>query len=90
VGAGITLNRRAFLQAALAAAGGGVGLQPEPDSLAIFRSRWSPDQDPGASWAGVVNYIDRQLCGPFQSLREGNRLLLAGFVPAERSQPVLE
>src|SRR4051794_25003315 len=24
------------------------------------------DQTPGAAWAGVVNYIDRQLMGPFR------------------------
>ena len=28
-----------------------------------------PDKDPGAQWAGVVNYIDIQLCGPYQDLR---------------------
>lgn len=27
-----------------------------------------PDQDSGASWAGVVNFIDRQLCGPYEHL----------------------
>ncbi len=32
-----------------------------------------PDQDPGAAWAGVVNYIDRQLCGPFKHLRNTYR-----------------
>ena len=28
-----------------------------------------PDQDAGAVWAGVVSYIDRQLCGPYQSVQ---------------------
>ena len=28
-----------------------------------------PDNNPGAQWAGVVNYIDIQLCGPYQDLR---------------------
>jgi len=28
-----------------------------------------PDKDPGAQWASVVNYIDIQLCGPYQELR---------------------
>jgi len=32
-----------------------------------------PDQDPGAAWAGVVNYIDRQLCGPLEHLRNSYR-----------------
>ncbi len=31
------------------------------------------DEDPGAAWAGVVNYIDRQLCGPLQHLRNSYR-----------------
>ena len=35
------------------------------------------DQDPGASWAGVVNYIDRQLCGPYQHLQKTYRQGLA-------------
>jgi gluconate 2-dehydrogenase gamma chain len=28
-----------------------------------------PDEAPGAAWAGVVNFIDRQLCGPYRRLR---------------------
>jgi len=36
-----------------------------------------PDQDPGAAWAGVVNYIDRQLCGPFKHLRNTYRYGIA-------------
>ena len=32
-----------------------------------------PDQDAGAVWAGVVSYIDRQLCGPYQALQETYR-----------------
>jgi len=36
------------------------------------------DQDPGAAWAGVVNYIDRQLMGPYRNLRRTYRLGLAG------------
>jgi gluconate 2-dehydrogenase gamma chain len=45
-----------------------------------------PDQDPGASWAGVVNYIDRQLCGPYQSLQSTYRLGLAGVDQTSRAQ----
>ena len=33
---------------------------------------------PGASWAGVVHYIDRQLSGPYQDHRPSYRLGLAG------------
>ena len=36
------------------------------------------DQDPGAAWAGVVTYIDRQLVGPYRNLRKTYRLGLAG------------
>lgn len=43
-----------------------------------------PDQDPGASWAGVVNYIDRQLCGPFYNLRLTYRRGLAGIDESSR------
>ncbi len=28
-----------------------------------------PDADPGADWAGVVNFIDLQLCGPYHDLQ---------------------
>ena len=43
-----------------------------------------PDQDPGASWAGVVNYIDRQLCGPFENLQTLYRRGLAGVDESSR------
>jgi gluconate 2-dehydrogenase gamma chain len=36
------------------------------------------DQDPGAAWAGVVTYIDRQLGGPYRRLRKTYRMGLAG------------
>lgn len=29
-----------------------------------------PDQDPGADWAQVVNFIDIQLCGPFRDAQD--------------------
>jgi gluconate 2-dehydrogenase gamma chain len=35
------------------------------------------DQDPGAAWAGVVTYIDRQLTGPYRRWRKTYRLGLA-------------
>jgi gluconate 2-dehydrogenase gamma chain len=36
------------------------------------------DQDPGAAWAGVVNFVDKQLAGPYRRLRKTYRLGLAG------------
>jgi len=36
------------------------------------------DQDPGAAWAGVVTFIDRQLVGPYHRFRKTYRWGLAG------------
>jgi len=36
------------------------------------------DQDPGAVWAGVVSFIDRQLVGPYRRLRKTYQWGLAG------------
>lgn len=48
-------------------------------TLAAICERIIPaDQDPGATWAGVVTYIDRQLAGPFREWRKIYRLGLAG------------
>jgi len=44
-----------------------------------------PDQDPGAAWAGVVNYIDRQLCGPFKHLRKTYRQGIAAVDAGSRA-----
>jgi gluconate 2-dehydrogenase gamma chain len=80
----LRLNRRAFLQAALtAAAAAGTGMACNVDRnpwrfftvdeartlAALVDQIIPPDQDAGAVWAGVVNYIDRQLCGPYQNLQ---------------------
>ena len=88
----LRLNRRSFLQAALtaaAAAGAGVACSRNGSPWRFFtldeaRTLASmvdqiipPDQDTGAVWAGVVNYIDRQLCGPYQPLQEIYRYGLA-------------
>jgi len=84
-------SRRAFIQAAIAAAAVGSGVAcnangspwrflttDEARALAAISDQIiPPDQDPGASWAGVVNYIDRQLCGPFRNLRGTYRRGLA-------------
>ena len=94
------LNRRAFLQAALAAtaaAGTAVAcsrnetpwrfftLEEARTLAAISDQIIPPDQDPGASWAGVVNYIDRQLCGPYEQLQAIYRRGLAGVDQSSRS-----
>lgn len=94
------LNRRAFLQAAIAAtaaAGTGVACSrnespwrflsvDEARTLAAISDQIiPPDQDPGASWAGVVNYIDRQLCGPYENLQSMYRHGLAGVDQSSRS-----
>ena len=94
------LNRRAFLQAALAAsaaAGTGVACSlnetpwrfftlDEARALAAISDQIiPPDQDPGASWAGVVNYIDRQLCGPYEHLQPIYRRGLAGVDQSSRT-----
>ena len=44
------------------------------------------DGDPGAAWAGVVNYVDRQLCGPLRHLRSSYR---AGIAAVDRSSRLL-
>jgi len=46
-----------------------------------------PDEDPGAAWAGVVNYIDRQLCGPLEDLRASYR---QGIAAVEKSSRILD
>jgi gluconate 2-dehydrogenase gamma chain len=97
VEASLKLNRRAFLQAALvAAAGAGIGCSAngtpwrfltldEARTLAAISDQIiSPDQDPGAAWAGVVNYIDRQLSGPFENLQPTYRRGIAGIDESSR------
>jgi gluconate 2-dehydrogenase gamma chain len=93
------LNRRAFLQAALAAAAAGAGVAcstrngtpwrfltvDEARTLAAISDQIiPPDQDPGAGWAGVVNYMDRQLCGPFRNLQQTYRHGIAGVDQSSR------
>ena len=96
----IRLNRRAFLQAALtaaAAAGTGVACSSNRSPWRFFTLDEArtlagmvdqiipPDQDAGAVWAGVVDYIDRQLCGPFQNLQNVYRRGLAGVDQSSQS-----
>jgi len=94
------LSRRKFLQAAMvaaAAAGSGIGCSAgrspwrflsvdEARSLAaICDLIIPPDEDPGAAWAGVVNYIDRQLCGPLRHLRNSYRQGIAAVDTSSRA-----
>jgi gluconate 2-dehydrogenase gamma chain len=44
------------------------------------------DENPGGAWAGVVNYIDRQLCGPLQHLRSAYR---GGIAAVDKSSRIL-
>jgi gluconate 2-dehydrogenase gamma chain len=95
------LSRRRFLQAAMAmaaATGSGIGCGgagtpwrfltvDEARALAALCDQIIPaDEDPGAVWAGVVNYIDRQLCGPLENLRASYR---QGIASVERSSRTL-
>jgi gluconate 2-dehydrogenase gamma chain len=94
------LSRRKFLQAAMAAAAAaGPGLAcsagrapwrflsaDEARTLAAICDQIiPPDEHPGAAWAGVVNYIDRQLCGPFRHLRDSYRTGLAAVDQSSRA-----
>ncbi len=93
------LSRRKFVQVALgvAAAGSAIscgGIRSPWGFLTVDEARTlaaicdqiiPPDQDPGAAWAGVVNYIDRQLCGPFKHLRKTYRQGLVGVDQTSRA-----
>ncbi len=93
------LSRRKFLEAAMVAAaatGSGIACSGERSPwrfLTIDEARTlaaacdqiiPPDQDPGAAWAGVVNYIDRQLCGHFRDLQETYREGIAAIHKSSR------
>src|SRR5208282_5389720 len=93
------LSRRRFVQVALAAAVAGSGVAcrsarspwrfltvDEARTLAAICDQIIPlDQDPGAAWAGVVTYIDRQLCGPFKHLRQTYRQGIAAVDASGRA-----
>jgi len=93
------LSRRKFLQAAMAmaaATGSGLGCRgartpwrfltvDEARTLAALCDQIIPaDEDPGAAWAGVVNYIDRQLCGPLEHLCSSYRRGIAAVDQSSR------
>ena len=80
-----TLDRRRFLGGTLVASTAGACSrraarnylsESEMETLAAVCDQMvPPDQDPGGAWAGVANYIERQLCGRFRehlaAYREG-------------------
>jgi gluconate 2-dehydrogenase gamma chain len=86
------LSRRKFIQVALTAAAVGPAIScggakspwrfftaEEAKTLAAICERIVPtDQDPGAAWAGVVNFLDRQLSGTYKRFRAAYRRGLAG------------
>ncbi len=93
------LSRRGFVRAAMAAAAAASGVAcvsagnpwrylkvDEARTLAAICDQIVPaDQDPGAAWAGVVNYIDRQLCGCFRHLQNTYRQGIAGVNESSRT-----
>ena len=94
------LSRREFLElAALAAAAGGtlscsgtgvpwrfLDVHEARTLAAICDQIIPPDQDPGAEWAQVVNFIDLQLCGPYRKARKLYRDGLACVNQTSRAQ----
>ena len=53
--------------------------EAEARTLAALCERLIPtDADPGAAWAGVVNFLDKQLAGPYKKYRTTYRQGLAG------------
>jgi len=97
----IRLSRRAFLQASLAAAaaaGSGFACSRNHSPWRVLTVNEAralagmvdqiipPDQDQGAVWAGVVNYIDRQLNGPLESFQDIYRRGLAGVDQSSQSR----
>jgi len=93
------LSRRQFIQlGAAAAAASGISCNTpfsspwrffalgEARTLASISDQLiPPDRDPGADWARVVNYIDIQLCGPFERWRTMYRKGLASVNRASRA-----
>ena len=93
------LSRRKFLQAAFAAAaatGSGIACSgnrspwrfltvDEARTLAAACDQIIPaDNEPGAAWAGVVNYIDIQLCGHLRGLQDSYRIGIAAMNKSSR------
>ena len=92
MGDNVKFTRRKFMQMAVVASAAGpivacIGTsnpwrhlsEDEARTLEAICDRIIPaDQDPGAAWAGVVNFIDKQLMGPYRKLQPTYRLGLAG------------
>jgi len=90
------MKRRKFLKVAATVAAGGAGAscggprspyrfftQAEAETLSAICEQLIPaDEDPGAAWAGVVNYMDRQLVGHFKRYQADYR---AGLAAVERT-----
>jgi len=89
------ITRRKFIQVTTAAAAGSmVGCAnkkspwrfftlEEGQTVAAICERLIPaDQDPGATEAGVVNFIDLQLMGPYKRYRASYRLGIKGIEQA--------
>jgi gluconate 2-dehydrogenase gamma chain len=93
------LSRREFIRLAAAAATaagatgcGGTGtpwrvlsVEEARTLAAVVDQLIPPDQDPGATWAGVVNYIDLQLAGHYRKHRETYRKGIAGVDETSRA-----
>jgi gluconate 2-dehydrogenase gamma chain len=92
------LNRRKFIQVAVSAAVVPVfscarAKSPwrsltieEAKTLEVVCERIIPaDQDPGAARAGVVNFIDLQLVGPYKRYRSSYRSGIAGIDQTSQS-----
>ena len=104
-----TLDRRCFLGSTLAAStAAGCARKAAHTYLseselatlgAVCDQMIPPDQDPGGGWAGVANYIERQLRGKFreylptyrEGLAEADRRAGGSFrsVPRERQLEIL-
>jgi gluconate 2-dehydrogenase gamma chain len=94
------LSRRKFIEAALLATAGTAATLAcgrtgsstwrfltveQARTLAAACDQIIPSDDaPGAAWAGVVNFIDRHLCGPYRRLRDSYRLGVVGIENSSR------
>ncbi|MEK7408469.1 MAG: gluconate 2-dehydrogenase subunit 3 family protein [Acidobacteriota bacterium] len=90
------LRRRRFLAAAAAAPLAGCGGRKSPwrfftteeaETVSAFCEQIIPaDQDPGATQAGVIHYIDRHLMGHFRRYQEAYRKGVAAIEQASAAR----
>jgi gluconate 2-dehydrogenase gamma chain len=91
------ISRRKFIQVTTAAAAGSMACctrnkspwrfftLEEGQAVAAIAERLIPaDQDPGATEAGVVNFIDLQLMGPYKRYRASYRQGIRGLEQVSR------